>query len=135
MPQVMCSFSIGYHVTDGCAPNAIGIDAATAEDVDFLGEAGGQEVRTWEDRSGVRKAIEVKEREDSPKLAKLFDAIRELYRVCRGEVRIFPLLEQGGRPVPELLDNLRTSLGIPYSVRRVDYEFQRGGNEMLVLTR
>ena len=63
------------------------------------------------------------------------DAIRELYRVSRGEVRIFPLLEQGGRPVPALLDELRTGLGIPYSIRRVDYEFQRGGNEMLVLSR
>lgn len=63
------------------------------------------------------------------------NALRELYRVCRGEVRVFPLLEQGGRPVPALLQVLRAGLGIPYSVRRVDYEFQRGGNEMLILTR
>jgi hypothetical protein len=63
------------------------------------------------------------------------NALRELYRVSRGEVRVFPLLEQGGRAVPALLDELRTGLGIPYSIRRVDYEFQRGGNEMLVLAR
>jgi hypothetical protein len=63
------------------------------------------------------------------------NALRELYRVCRGEVRVFPLLEQGGRAVPTLLDDLRLNLGIRYSIRRVDYEFQRGGNEMLVLAR
>lgn len=60
-------------------------------------------------------------------------ALRELHRVARGEVRVFPLLEQGGRPVPALLSGLLATLGIPYQVRRVDYEFQRGGNEMLVL--
>lgn len=63
------------------------------------------------------------------------DAIGELFRVCRGEVRIFPLLEQGGRPVPELLDDLHANLAIAHEIRRVDYEFQRGGNEMLVLSR
>jgi methyltransferase family protein len=62
------------------------------------------------------------------------NALRELYRVSRGEVRVFPLLEQGGRPLAALLDDLRANLGIPYTVRRVGYEFQRGGNEMLVLT-
>jgi hypothetical protein len=60
-------------------------------------------------------------------------ALRELNRVARREVRVFPLLEQSGRPVPALLSQLLATLGIPHRVRRVDYEFQRGGNEMLVL--
>jgi len=61
-------------------------------------------------------------------------ALRELHRVARREVRVFPLLEQGGRPVPELLSGLLAALGIPHRIERVGYEFQRGGNEMLVLT-
>jgi hypothetical protein len=50
-----------------------------------------------------------------------------------GAVRVFPLLEQGGRPVPALLSGLLATLGIPHRIQRVGYEFQRGGNEMLVL--
>jgi hypothetical protein len=60
-------------------------------------------------------------------------ALRELHRVARREVRVFPLLEQGGRPVPALLSPLLATLGIPHRIQRVGYEFQRGGNEMLVL--
>jgi hypothetical protein len=60
-------------------------------------------------------------------------ALRELYRVTRGEVRIFPLLEQGGRAVPDLVDAVLSELEIPCCVRQVDYEFQRGGNQMLTL--
>lgn len=60
-------------------------------------------------------------------------ALRELHRVARHEVRVFPLLEQGGRPVPALLSQLLATLGIAHRIQRVGYEFQRGGNEMLVL--
>ena len=60
-------------------------------------------------------------------------ALHELHRVARREVRVFPLLEQGGRPVPELLSGLLATLGIPHRLQRVGYEFQRNGNEMLVL--
>jgi Methyltransferase domain len=60
-------------------------------------------------------------------------ALRELHRVSRGEVRIFPLLEQGGRAVPRLVDKILAELDIPCCIRPVDYEFQRGGNQMLVL--
>lgn len=60
-------------------------------------------------------------------------ALRELCRVARGEVRVFPLLEQGGRGVPAILSELLATLGVPSRVERVGYEFQRGGNEMLVL--
>jgi hypothetical protein len=48
-------------------------------------------------------------------------------------VRIFPLIEQGGRAVPDLVDTVLGELEIPYRVRQVDYEFQRGGNQMLAL--
>jgi hypothetical protein len=61
-------------------------------------------------------------------------ALRELHRVARREVRVFPLVDYGGRPVPALMRELLATLEIPYRVERVDYEFQRGGNEMLVLT-
>ena len=47
---------------------------------------------------------------------------------------MFPLLEQSGRPVPVLLSQLLATLDIPHRIRPVGYEFQRGGNEMLVLT-
>jgi len=60
-------------------------------------------------------------------------ALRELYRVARGEVRIFPLVEQGGRALPDLVGTVLGELGIPYRIRQVDYEFQRGGDQMLVL--
>ena len=59
-------------------------------------------------------------------------SMREMLRVCR-EVRVFPLLDlQGERckylqPVVEALH----ADGFEAQVRQVDYEFQRGGCEML----
>jgi SAM-dependent methyltransferase len=64
-------------------------------------------------------------------------ALAELARVAR-EVRVFPLLLQGrGDPVP-FWDELMTTLagaGLTAQRRVVDYEFQVGGNEMLVVRR
>jgi SAM-dependent methyltransferase len=64
-------------------------------------------------------------------------ALREMARVSRKEVRIFPLLGHvDGKPYPHLV-HLREALtgdGISSHVRQVDYEFQQGGDEMLVLT-
>jgi cation transport regulator ChaB len=61
-------------------------------------------------------------------------ALRELVRVSRSEVRIFPLVQQGaGEPVlylPELLDALRP---VRSEIRKVPYEFQVGADQMLVL--
>ena len=66
-----------------------------------------------------------------------FAAISELARVA-GETRIFPTLVQGaGEQVPfwdELMSRLDDA-GLAAEKRRVDYEFQVGGNEMLVVTR
>ncbi len=61
-------------------------------------------------------------------------AIRELRRVAR-EVRIFPLLELGARPSRHLGSVIAdlTAAGYAVQVRRVPYEFQRGGYEMLVV--
>lgn len=62
-------------------------------------------------------------------------AIRELCRVAR-EARVFPLLTLDGPPSPHLapaLDAL-AGAGCSATVRRVGYEFQRGGNEMLAVT-
>jgi hypothetical protein len=65
-------------------------------------------------------------------------ALRELVRVSRSEVRVFPLVAQGaGDPVPylpELLDQLAAD-GIRHEFRKVPYEFQLGADSMLVLTR
>lgn len=59
-------------------------------------------------------------------------AVQEMLRVAR-EVRIFPLLTLDGKLSPHL--NLVTERladqGFSATVRRVAYEFQRGGNEML----
>ena len=57
-------------------------------------------------------------------------------RVAR-EVRIFPLMMLGSVPSPHVppVRNALTKLGYASEVRKVPYEFQRGGNEMLVVRR
>jgi hypothetical protein len=65
------------------------------------------------------------------------EALIELHRVCRGEVRVFPLLDQAGRSLSEMTGALVARLddqGIDAKVSDVPYEFQRGGNQMLVLS-
>lgn len=61
-------------------------------------------------------------------------AIRELKRVAT-EVRIFPLLDLHGQPSEHLDPVLRSvdEFGLTTSILRVDYEFQAGGNEMLLV--
>ncbi|WP_329568498.1 methyltransferase domain-containing protein [Kitasatospora sp. NBC_01266] len=63
-------------------------------------------------------------------------ALLELARVARHQVRLFPLLLHTTDQRYPALDHLRAELadhGIPTRLRRVDYEFQPGGNEALVL--
>jgi SAM-dependent methyltransferase len=63
-------------------------------------------------------------------------AVRELCRVAN-EVRIFPLLTLRAKPSPHI-DAVRSALGADgwaSDVVRVDYELQRGGNEMLRIFR
>jgi hypothetical protein len=63
-------------------------------------------------------------------------AVLEMCRVAC-EARVFPLLDMWGersRHLAGLIDDLR-SCGLDAAVERVDYEFQRGGNEMLRVRR
>lgn len=63
--------------------------------------------------------------------------IKELLRVSKDEVRIFPLVSNGGvvHPyLPELMAELE-AFGHKPEVVRVPYEFQRGANEMLRITK
>ena len=63
-------------------------------------------------------------------------ALLEMCRVAE-EVRVFPLLDQGGEPSPHLqavLDDLEAN-GYHAAVEPVNYEFQRGGNQMLRVRR
>jgi hypothetical protein len=63
-------------------------------------------------------------------------AIREMARVA-AEVRIFPLLALGGAPSPYVdttIGELRDA-GYNCSIEDVPYEFQRGGNRMMRVSR
>lgn len=60
-------------------------------------------------------------------------ALQEMLRVAR-EVRVFPLLTLDGAVSPHLQfvsEHLAQDVGV--EIKRVPYEFQRGGNEMLVI--
>ncbi|MFI9381806.1 MBL fold metallo-hydrolase [Kutzneria sp. NPDC052558] len=59
-------------------------------------------------------------------------AIEELVRVARQEVRIFPLVLQGTAEPVGFLDRLRSTLP-PSQLREVPYRFQRGARHMLVV--
>ncbi|HSB00049.1 MAG TPA: hypothetical protein VLE49_05325 [Anaerolineales bacterium] len=56
----------------------------------------------------------------------------EMLRVAR-EVRIFPLLDMNARESRYLAEVLGTLRNYKPETRQVNYEFQRGGNRMLVL--
>jgi hypothetical protein len=64
------------------------------------------------------------------------ESILELCRVSR-EVRLFPLLELGSVPSRHVAGVVRRLQANDYHVRieRVDYEFQRGGNQMMRVRR
>ena len=64
-------------------------------------------------------------------------ALLELARVGT-EARVYPLVDQAGRPLPELLSRVLRALdpaGVHACVEDVDYEFQRGARSMLRLRR
>lgn len=65
------------------------------------------------------------------------DSIRELCRVAT-EVRIFPLIGQFGAEYSPYVSTLMSRLpaeGFECKIKRVPYEFQKGGNEMLSVRR
>ena len=61
-------------------------------------------------------------------------ALQEMLRVAH-EVRVFPLLALDSAPSPHLdfVSKYLENHGFGVEVKRVPYEFQRGGNEMLVI--
>jgi len=61
-------------------------------------------------------------------------ALQEMLRVAH-EVRVFPLLALDSTPSPHLdfVSKYLENHGFDVEVKRVPYEFQRGGNEMLVI--
>ena len=63
-----------------------------------------------------------------------FDSIKEMLRVSR-EVRIFPLLTLMLQRSPHLNQIVQkfSEMGYTVSITKVEYEFQKGGNEMLTL--
>ena len=65
-----------------------------------------------------------------------FDSICEMLRVCQ-EVRIFPLLTLMLNPSQHLKAIVKKleQRGYNCEIQQVDYELQRGGNEMLKITR
>lgn len=63
-------------------------------------------------------------------------AVLEMCRVAR-EVRVFPLLDHSGMPSPHIdavCDHLGKQ-GFSVDIQMVEYEFQRGGNQMLRVRR
>jgi SAM-dependent methyltransferase len=64
------------------------------------------------------------------------DAARELIRVARHEVRIFPLVSDQGADTEQLLGSVCRRLsddGVHCEIRPSTYEFQRGANKIFVL--
>lgn len=64
-----------------------------------------------------------------------YDAITEMCRVGK-EVRVFPLLEVDGKPSRHLqgvLLKLQQNHSLMAEIIKVDYEFQKGGSQMLLL--
>ena len=63
-------------------------------------------------------------------------AIQEMCRVA-GEARIFPLLKGYGGPSPnlEIVVGTLRKYGYEAKIRDVSYEFQRGGDKMLAVTK
>ncbi len=63
-------------------------------------------------------------------------ALREMARVARGQVRVYPLVDQNGRALDDLVAALTADLETAELRARVvetDYEFQRGARSMLVV--
>lgn len=65
-----------------------------------------------------------------------WQAFQELLRVAP-EVRVFPLVSLDCRPSPYLatIQNRLTQAGYEWKLQTVSYEFQRGGNQMMIIRR
>jgi hypothetical protein len=68
----------------------------------------------------------------------ILSSIKELFRVCSGDVRIYPLQMSSFKPyegMSDLLYVLKKLYGIAWDIVPVPFEFQKGSNKMLCLTR
>ena len=66
----------------------------------------------------------------------ILSSIKELFRVCSKEVRIYPLQKSSFKPyerMPDLLYILKNQSGIACDIVPVRFEFQKGSNKMLCL--
>jgi hypothetical protein len=63
------------------------------------------------------------------------EAIQEIMRIC-AELRIFPILNLNTAE-PAFFGELLDVLGLNFNIdiQKVDYEFQKGGNQMLIIKR
>jgi hypothetical protein len=59
-------------------------------------------------------------------------SIREMLRVAR-EARVFPLLDVNSNRSPYVEGIMSEFRNMTVEVRKVDYEFQRGGNELMII--
>jgi SAM-dependent methyltransferase len=62
----------------------------------------------------------------------------EMARVARREVRVFPLISDAGTDTTALVGAVREAVearGFTTRIRPSPYEFQKGGDEMLIITR
>lgn len=87
-------FSIGYFTGDPLSPTSIGINAASAKDVEELASLSDLKVVGWERDGVIRRKIEVKEAEGSERLAKLLEAIKEKYGFKPSATKIVPEVDR-----------------------------------------
>lgn len=60
----------------------------------------------------------------------------EMARVARREVRVFPLISDAGNDTSDLVDAVRKGVGArgcTTTIRPSSYEFQKGGDQMLII--
>lgn len=65
-------------------------------------------------------------------------ALLEMLRVCRGEVRVYPLVHHAGHALPDLVDQVLSDMrdaDVTAEVREVDFAFQKEAGQMLVVRR
>jgi hypothetical protein len=68
----------------------------------------------------------------------ILSSVMELFRVCSGEVRIYPLQKSSFKAyecMPDLLYVLKKQHGIACHIVPVPFEFQKDSNKMLCITR
>ena len=68
----------------------------------------------------------------------ILSSILELFRVSSREVRFYPIQKsslEAYEHMPKLLDTLKGKYGIRHDILSVPFEFQKGSNKMLLLSK